>query len=91
MIKALAAAMLFASMTALGGCASVFADLPGVGVPADAPERPKEAGGYLPVHDIPPDRSEQAIKPAEQAKIESELIAARERQASTAAQNSAGK
>jgi len=42
---------------------------------------PKEAGGYLPVHDLPPNRDEEAIKPAELAKIQSELTAARDRQA----------
>jgi len=55
--------------------------MPGLGLPADAPERPKEAGGYLPVHDLPPDRNEEAIKPAELAKIQSDLTAARDRQA----------
>ncbi len=91
MKRGLAAALLLASMSALAGCASTVADLPAVGVPTDAPARPKEAGGYLPVHDLPPDRNEQAMKPSEQAKIEAELIAARDRQASTAPQNSAGK
>ncbi len=62
-------AALFASALALGGCSTSIADLPGVGMPADAPQRPKEAGGYLPVHDLPPDRDEAALKPAEQAKI----------------------
>jgi len=57
----------------------------------DAPARPKEASGYLPVHDIPPERDEQAMKPADQAKLEAELVAARARQASTAAQNAAAK
>ena len=64
---------------ALGGCSTQIADMPGVGLPAGAPERPKEAGGYLPVHDLPPERDEQAIKPAELAKIQSELTAARNR------------
>ena len=66
---------------ALGGCSTQIADMPGDGLPAGAPERPKEAGGYLPVHDLPPERDEQAIKPAELAKIQSELTAARDRQA----------
>jgi hypothetical protein len=81
--RALAAAILLLSTLALGGCSSSIADLPLVGTPADAPARPKEAGGYLPVHDLPPDRDEAALKPAEQAKIERELIAARDRQASS--------
>lgn len=83
-------AVLVASALALGSCASTIADLPGVGVPADAPARPKEAGAYLPVHDLPPDREEAAIPPAELKKIEDELIAARDRQASTAATPKAG-
>jgi hypothetical protein len=55
------------------------------GTPADAPERAKEAGGYLPVHDLPPDRAEPELPPAERAKIAAELVAARDRQASAAA------
>jgi hypothetical protein len=82
---ALAAAALLLSALALGGCSSSIADLPLVGTPADAPQRPKEAGSYLPVHDLPPVRDEAALAPAEQAKIERELIAARDRQASTPA------
>jgi hypothetical protein len=83
--RAFTAAALLLSALALGGCSSSIADLPLIGTPADAPGRPKEAGAYLPVHDLPPDRDEAALKPAEQAKIERELIAARDRQASTPA------
>jgi hypothetical protein len=89
-------ALLMAVLT-LGGCSSTIADLPVVGTPADAPARPKEAGAYLPVHDLPPDRDAEVIPPKERTKIEAELIAARDRQAvnahaSTAnAQNSAAK
>ena len=80
-IRLWAVAAMVASVLALGGCSSQIADMPAIGLPADAPERPKEAGGYLPVHDLPPDRDEAAIKPAELAKIQSELTAARDRQA----------
>ena len=84
--------MLLLSALALGGCSISIADLPLVGTPADAPERPKEAGAYLPVHDLPPDREEAAMAPAERAKVQSELIAARDRQASAAAaKDAAGK
>ncbi len=84
--------VLLMAALALGGCSSTIADLPVVGTPADAPARPKEAGAYLPVHDLPPDRDEAVIPPKERAKIESELIAARDRQASTVnAQNGAAK
>ena len=83
--RALALGALLASALALGGCATSIADLPLVGTPADAPGRPKEAGAYLPVHDLPPDRAEPELAPAERAKIKAELVAARDRQASAAA------
>ena len=76
---------LLASGLALGGCAMSIADLPLVGTPAGAPGAPKEAGAYLPVEDLPPGRDEAVIAPDQQAKIKAELLAARERQASTAA------
>ena len=89
MIRLLAAGTLLASALALGGCSSTIADMQGIGLPSDAPARAKEAGGYLPVHDLPPERDEAAMKPAEQDKIEKELIAARDHQAT--AQSAAGK
>ena len=70
---------------AVAGCSTSIADLPLVGTPADAPARPKEAGAYLPVHDLPPDREEAELPPAERAKIQAELVAARDRQAAAAA------
>jgi len=89
--RALAVAALLLSTLALGGCATSIADMPLVGTPADAPARPKEAGGYLPVHDLPPNRDQAALPPAEQAKIQAELAAARDRQAAAAASNAAAK
>ena len=91
--------VLLMAALALGGCSSSIADLPLVGTPADAPVLPKEAGAYLPVHDLPPERDEAVIPPKERARIEAELIAARDRQASSVnpqpstanAQNSAAK
>jgi hypothetical protein len=79
--RMLALGALLLSALALGGCSSSIADLPLVGTPADAPARPNEPGTYLPVHDLPPDRPEAVIPPAERAKIEKELAAARDRQA----------
>jgi hypothetical protein len=70
------------SAPALGGCSLSIADLPLGGTPADAPPRPKDTGGYLPVNERPPDREEAVMDPAERARIQRELIAARERQAS---------
>jgi hypothetical protein len=84
-IRLCSMAVLFVSALAVSGCSTSIADLPGVGLPGDAPARPKEANGYLPVHDLPPERDEAVIKPAEQAKIQSELAAARARQAAAAA------
>jgi hypothetical protein len=90
--SALVAAIRLLSALALGGCSTSIADLPLVGTPADAPERPKEAGAYLPVHDLPPDREQAALTPAQRAEIQKELLAARDRQASeAAAQNPAAK
>jgi len=83
--RALAWGVLLLSALALGGCSISIADLPLVGTPADAPARAKETGAYLPVNQLPPDRDEAAMNPAERAKIQSELVAARERQASAAA------
>ena len=89
-IRLLATGALLASALAVGGCSSI-ADLPGA-TPVGAPERPKEAGAYLPVHDLPPNRDEAAMAPAERAKIEAELLAARDRQVTAgAAQNPAAK
>ena len=84
MARAMAMGALLASALAVGGCSTSVADLPGVGVPSDAPARPKEVGTYLPVHDLPPARDEAAMKPAEQQKIQAELKAARDRQAVSA-------
>jgi len=72
---------LIACALALAGCSSQIADLPGVGVPSDAPPRPKEPGAYLPVNDLPTNRDERAMDPKERARIQAELTAARDRQA----------
>jgi hypothetical protein len=74
------AALLTAAL-AVGGCSSQIADLPLVGTPADAPARPKEPGSFLPVNDLPPDRDEATMDPKERARIQDELIKARDRQA----------
>jgi hypothetical protein len=79
--KTLVLAALFCAGLALAGCSSQIADLPVIGTPADAPARPKEAGAFLPVNDLPPDRDEAAMDPATRAKLQAELTAARDRQA----------
>jgi hypothetical protein len=77
----LALGALLASTLALSSCTSSIADLPVVGAPADVPPRPKEQGAFLPVNDPPPNRDEAVMDPKERARIEAELIAARDRQA----------
>lgn len=79
--RTLVAAALLCAGFALAGCSSQIADLPGIGTPADAPAPPKEPGSYLPVNDLPPDRDDTAMDPATRAKVEADLIAARDRQA----------
>jgi hypothetical protein len=91
-IRLLSMGVLLAAALAVSGCSTSVADLPGgLGTPSDAPPRPKEVGAYLPVHDLPPERNEEAMKPAEQQRVQAELKAARDRQAATAAQNGAAK
>jgi len=50
------------------------------GLPENAPQRPANPGAYPAVHDQPPERS-KVLTNEEQAKLEQELIAARERAA----------
>lgn len=69
---------------ALGGCASQIADAPLIGLPANTPARPANPGEYLPVHDIPAPRQETVLDPAQQSKLEKDLLSARDRQASGA-------
>ena len=47
--------VLLMSALALGGCSSQLADMSA----ADTPAHPKEPGGYLPVHDLPPDKAKE--------------------------------
>jgi hypothetical protein len=84
--KALVWGVLLLSALALGGCSTSIADLPLIGTPADAPAR-KDAGNYLPVEDMPPNRDEAVIPPSDQAKIKAELLAARDRQAAAGARD----
>ena len=67
----------------LGGCSVPIADLPSFGTSADAPH--STTGAYMPVNELPPDRDEAAMDPAERAKVRADLIAARDRQASAVA------
>lgn len=81
-MSALAGAMLLG--LALAGCSIPVADLPLVGLPANTPARPAAPGEYLPVHDLPVPRQETVLDQAQQTKLEKDLLAARDRQASGA-------
>ena len=79
--KVFALGALLTAALALSGCSSSIVDLPGASTTSDAAAHPREPDAYLPVHDLPPDRDEAVIPPDQRAKIEKELIAARDRQA----------
>jgi hypothetical protein len=72
------AALLFAAL-ALGGCSTSISEIPIGSTASDT--RTRDTGAYLPVNETPPAREEAAMDPAERAKVQKELIAARERQA----------
>jgi hypothetical protein len=82
------AGVLVVSALGLSGCSSQIADMRSF-EPADAAAHPRESGGYLPVNDLPPGRDAATISPEERAKIEKELTAARDRQASATAKEAA--
>jgi hypothetical protein len=76
-----------AAAICLSGCASIsqkFADtasqMPQVGLPANAPERPAEPIAYPAVHDVPPPRTAAVLTDIEQQKLETDLVAARDQQ-----------
>jgi hypothetical protein len=83
--RAFALGALLTAALALSGCSSSIVDLPGANTTSDAAAHPREPDAYLPVHDLPPDRDEAVIPPDQRAKIEKELIAARDHQASAVA------
>ena len=85
---AFAGAVLLLVALALAGCSTSIAEIP---IGSAAPEaRTKEPGAFLPVNALPPARAEAAMDPAEQAKVQKELVAARDHQASTAAAKGQG-
>ena len=74
------AAGLIIVCAALGGCSIPVADLPGIGLPSNAPARSETPQPYLPVHDVPPPRDEAVLTADEQKKIQSDLLNARDKQ-----------
>src|SRR5262249_45436116 len=91
--RALAAALLAVAVV-LAGCStgSMVADpLPPAvgGLPDGTPQRPGTPGAYPAVHDMPPPRATTVLTDAETKKLESDLIAARNRAAEAAAKSAA--
>jgi hypothetical protein len=87
-IAACAAVILLAAN--LGGCASMsekmsqsMSTLPGVGLPANAPERPAETLAFPAVHDMPPRRTTAVLTAEEQRSMERDLVAMRAPQRSS--------
>lgn len=85
---ALAGAALLLVALALGGCSTSISEMPLGSVSSDA--KAKDTGTYLPVNALPPEREEAAMDPAERAKVQKELVAARDHQASAAAAKGQG-
>lgn len=84
--KVLTLAAFVVAALSLAGCSSQIADM---GTPDGASARPNEQGSYLPVNALPPDRDDAAMDPATRAKLEAEMIAARDRQAAASAASTA--
>jgi hypothetical protein len=81
-MRARAAAALLLYCLSLGGCAtSTGSSL--MDARAEAPARPKTSG-YPAVEDLPPKREKPAMTADERLKLQKELTAARDRQASRA-------
>ena len=87
---ALAAAALLLVALALGGCSTSISEMP-LGTASSDTRTAKDTGTYLPVNAVPPEREEAAMDPAERAKVQKELVAAREHQASAAAAKGQGR
>jgi hypothetical protein len=92
-LRRLRLAMPIVALAAIGlsGCASIsqkFAEtasqMPAVGLPAGAPERPSATAAYPAVHDIPPPRNSVTLTNTEAAQLEGDLKAARDKLQSSA-------
>jgi hypothetical protein len=98
-VRTTRAAALMAGLTAAAGlsaCASIsekmagaMSEVPVIGLPAGAPERPADPPPYPAVHDMPPPRSNAVLTEIERQKMETDLVAARERQQAAAGSGSA--
>ena len=76
----LAAAMLSGCGTISSKFSEVASQAPGIGLPADAPERTAQPAAYPAVHDMPPPRNTETLTTIERADAERELVRARTEQ-----------
>jgi hypothetical protein len=81
-ITARAATALLLLSLSIGGCATSTPGSSLMDARAESPAHPKGPDVYLPVHDLPPKREKPAMTADEQLKLQKELIAVRDRQAS---------
>jgi len=80
----LAVVALLLSGLSLGGCATSTGGSSLMDARAEAPAPPKPKV-YLPVEDLPPKREKPPLTPDERLKLQKELVAVRDRQASKTA------
>ena len=84
---AIVAALLLAAGALIGSCATgtVADHAPATvgSLPEGAPARPSNPYSFPAVHDMPPPRDEKVLTVEEQRKVEEELVAARNRSATT--------
>jgi len=80
--RSVLAGAILVSALSLAGCSTAAGQFGGTGNPMDAQASMtfNNLNHYLAIHDMPPERSARLITPADQAKIRSELSAARARQ-----------
>ena len=65
----------------LSGCSTHIGDIQSpIALPAGAPERPATPHVYPAVHDMPPERAAPMMSEDQQERLESDLVAARNRQ-----------
>ena len=78
-ITVLAVGMPLLLSLSLGGCATSSAGSSLMDARAEAPVPPKTSV-YLPVEELPPQREKPVMTPGERAKLQKDLIGARDRQ-----------
>ena len=80
----LAALLIIDCAVTLSACSIPIADIPLIGLPANAPPRSETPPAYLPVHDVPPPRDDAVLTADQQKALQSELLTARDKQSAQA-------